>query len=276
MTWPLAVSTLGMPGALIGEVIDVAASAGCVALELRAGEGQLAHVGMSSAERAELRGCLDEAGLGVLAVCSYVKLCAAGDDDAVVDDITEHVRLAADLGAGGVRLFPGAENDAGAVAEERGRRRLEAAVPTAADSGVRLLVETHDSHRTGEDVARLVAPLVQDVAGDHPRYIGAIWDIVHSWAAGESPEASAASLDGLLAYVQVKDAVLADGRPEPVLPGTGHVPLGEITGVLDRRRYAGVLSLEWEKAWHPDLPEARDALAAVRDWLAATASAGPG
>ncbi len=40
--------------------------------------------------------------------------------------------------------------------------------------------------------------------------------------------------------------------------GEGEVPVREIIGLLAAGGYAGYLSVEWEKYWHPDIEEARD------------------
>ena len=45
------------------------------------------------------------------------------------------------------------------------------------------------------------------------------------------------------------------------------LPLAEIAGVLERTGYAGPLVLEWEKPWHPQIPELDTALSAAATWL---------
>jgi sugar phosphate isomerase/epimerase len=237
----LAASTLGLPGASLDEIVEVLVAGGCTGVELRAAPGEVVHVGLSSAERVRVRDRLSEAGLTVLSVCSYVKLCAPGDAD-----IEGHVRLAADVGAAAVRLFPGGSD------EQLGIRRLTEAEPMARQLGVRLLVETHDSHPRGADVARLL--------GATPG-AGAIWDFVHPWRAGEPPSGTYAALADRLGYVQLKDMA----GPTPALVGSGDLPLSEIRAVL--RDYDGWWSVEWEKAWYPDIPPLADALAAARAWL---------
>ena len=44
-----------------------------------------------------------------------------------------------------------------------------------------------------------------------------------------------------------------------VLPGEGEFPTGPIMELLGKE-YAGVVSLEWEKLWHPYLPPLDEAL----------------
>ncbi|HEY3004043.1 MAG TPA: sugar phosphate isomerase/epimerase [Kribbellaceae bacterium] len=252
----LAASTLGMPGAGLDEVCRVLAGGGCSGIELRAGEGQPVHVGLTRSERTAVRRKLAEARLAPLAVSSYVNICAPGDDGAVVDDVVAHADLAADLGALGVRVFPGGAGDGGD--DERGRRRLAAAAEVAGRRGVRVLVETHDSHPRGADVVRLV---------DGVEGAGVIWDFVHPWRSGEEPKATYDAVGPWLAYVQLKDAVPPLERPVPALIGSGAVPLDAIRAVLGEHGYDGWWSVEWEKAWFPDIPPLSDALASARTWL---------
>jgi sugar phosphate isomerase/epimerase len=45
-----------------------------------------------------------------------------------------------------------------------------------------------------------------------------------------------------------------------VLPGDGQMPLAELVALLRAQQFAGVISLEWEKLWHPYLPPLRTAM----------------
>ncbi|MFD0823604.1 nitrate- and nitrite sensing domain-containing protein, partial [Micromonospora zhanjiangensis] len=65
-------------------------------------------------------------------------------------------------------------------------------------AGVTVLLETHDSHPRGADVARILR------AVDHPR-VRAGWDLLHPWRHGEPVTATAAILRPWLAHVQLKD-----------------------------------------------------------------------
>jgi len=49
-----------------------------------------------------------------------------------------------------------------------------------------------------------------------------------------------------------------------VLPGAGEFPMRALCTALSG--YDGVLSLEWERLWHPDLPPMDEALRAAGGW----------
>lgn len=247
---PLALSTLGLPGASLAEAAEVAVRGGCAGLELRVALDTGVHPGMDTVTA---RAILADAGLTALAVCGYARIAAPGDD-AVVDALAAEVRLAAGLGARYVRVFPGGTDEAAAA------RRLRAIAPVAAASGVVIAVETHDSHATGAAVARLL-----EIAAV-PGTTAAIWDLLHPWRNGEDPADTLAALGDHLAYVQVKDAVSADDTtPVPICEGA--VPLTAAAEVLRAAGYAGWVSLEWERTWYPGAAPVERVLPGAADWV---------
>jgi sugar phosphate isomerase/epimerase len=259
-----------MPEADLPTFLDLAARHGCTGVELRAAPGQPVHTGLSLAERSSVAQALRDRGLTALDVSSYVRVCAPGDDQAVVEDLSAHLRLAADVGARGVRVFPGGVGDGADGA--RAAARVGAVLDLARELAVDVLLETHDSHGTGAAAARLLAPL--GVGGGpvgSPAGVGVVWDVLHTWRGGEAPTGTVAALGSLLRVVQVKDAA-GPGPQDPLtLPGSGELPLPDALAALDGAGYAGWVSLEWELPWSPYLPDLDTALAATRPWIEAAA-----
>ena len=71
--------------------------------------------------------------------------------------------------------------------------------------------------------------------------------------------------------MHVKDSMpVPSGKPPftYVLPGAGEFPMEALRAALEADGFAGPVSLEWEKFWHPDLPPLDTALAAAaaRGW----------
>lgn len=250
----LAVSTLGMPGEDLDRAIGIAAGHGCQGLELRLHPDTGVHAGLGAGERRAVRERVERAGLEISALAGYVGICGPGADEPVVEALLADLRLAADLGAPGVRVFPrGADPAVGA-------RRLKAVSATAAGLGVRVLVETHDQMATGAAVAELLA------GAGCPGTTGALWDLLHPWRHGESPAATLAALGPGLAYVQVKDAVSAEDTT-PVPMWTGSVPLEEAGGLLREAGYDGWVSLEWERTWYPQVAPVEEILPGAAAWV---------
>jgi sugar phosphate isomerase/epimerase len=291
----LAFSTLGMPGQGLDEAISTAVAYGCAGLELRLHPDTGVHAGLSPQRRAEVRATVggapgtrpgdaqnpafsaggvqtgpgsgggpspapstagvpaEAARLEISALAGYVRIAAAGPDEPVVRALREDLLLAADLGAPGVRVFPGGED------VEAGARRLRAVAGLCAESGVRVLVETHDAMPTGAAVRRLL-----DAAGV-PEAAGALWDVLHPWRHGEEPAQTLEALGEHLAYVQVKDAISAtDTTPVPMWEGG--VPLDECGDLL--RGFGGWVSLEWERTWYPQVAPVEEILPGAREWVA--------
>ncbi|MFF0447462.1 sugar phosphate isomerase/epimerase family protein [Streptomyces sp. NPDC004609] len=242
-----AFSTLGVPGMPVAEVTALAADTGYQGVELRAHPEEPVHPGLGRDERAAVVREFERAGVAILSVCGYTRVGGAGDDAPVLDEIGELLVLAADLGAPYVRIFPGGGDQDPDTADATAARRLGAAAETAAGLGVRILLETHDSHRSGADVSRVLGPVGH-------RHAGALWDVLHPWLRGEEPAVTHASLSPFLGYVQVKDVASAeDLAPLPL--GAGVLPLAGCLETLTARTW---LSWEYEKRWYPgaaDLPD---------------------
>ncbi|MGW6495516.1 sugar phosphate isomerase/epimerase family protein [Nonomuraea angiospora] len=250
----LAVSTLGMPGEGLDRAIEIAAGGGCQGLELRLHPDTGVHGGLDAAQRRSVRERVGRAGLEIAALAGYAKVCAPGPDEPVVEELLTDLRLAAELGAPAVRVFPGGDDLA------VGARRLKAVSGTAAALGVRVLVETHDHLATGAAVAGLLAE-----AGC-PGTTGAVWDLLHPWRHGEPPAETLAALGPYLSYVQVKDAVSAEDTT-PVPMWTGSVPLEESGELLRAAGYDGWVSLEWERTWYPQVAPVEEILPGAADWV---------
>ena len=248
MAWQFAVSTLGMPGVPLREAARVAASHGCRGLEIRTHPDEQVHLGLSPREVDRARGELADHELVAACLAGYAKVCAPGPDEPVVAELRALIDLAHRLGAPSVRVFPGGDGES--------RDRIGAVLDDLRESGVRLLVETHDSHPTGEAAVRLVAPFGE------PDLVAVLWDAVHPWRSGEPPARTREVLGEHLGYFQVKDV----DAGTPVAPGEGDVPLDECGSLL--RDWSGWVSLEWEKAWYPEIPPVDGPLRAAAEWFA--------
>ncbi|TXC96805.1 sugar phosphate isomerase/epimerase [Streptomyces sp. ISID311] len=274
-----AFSTLGVPGMPVAEVLRLAADTGYQGVELRAHPEEPVHPLLGTRERAAVRGQFADAGVEILAVAGYARVAAARDaagEEELAHELSELVLLAADLGAPYVRVFPGGGDRPAAEADADAARRLAAVAPLAAERGVRVLLETHDSHRTGADAARILGPVGH-------RQIGALWDVLHSWLGGEEPVDTHAALAPHLGYVQVKDVASAEERA-PLPLGAGVLPLAAVLGTLVRdpegthgpvpapegsydQGAGGWLCWEYEKRWYPEAADLPDLLAPGRAHL---------
>ena len=254
-----AFSTLGVPGMPVPDVVALAVDTGYQGVELRADPEEPVHPGTGMRERAAVVAEFERAGVEILTVCGYTGVAAAGDDAPVYKELDELMWLAKDLGAPYVRVFAGAGDQDPDEAEATAARRLGTAAETAAELGVRILLETHDSHRTAADAIRVLG-----LVGH--RHVGSLWDVMHTWLGGEQPSESYAALSPYLGYVQVKDIASADDTT-PLPLGTGVLPLAECVEVLSRHGWDGWLCWEYEKRWYEEAAPLPGLLAAGREHL---------
>ncbi|MEU8956069.1 sugar phosphate isomerase/epimerase family protein [Streptomyces sp. NPDC048518] len=239
-----AFSTLGVPGLPVPDVLALATAHGYHGVELRAHPEEPVHPGLGLAERADVAAEFKASGVEILGVAGYARVAAPGDDEPVLDEISSLVGLARDLGAPFVRVFPGGAGQSAAEADATAARRLGTAARYAADAGVRILLETHDSHRTGADATRVLGTVGH-------RQVGALWDVMHSWLGGEPVADTFAALSPYLGYVQVKDIASADDTT-PLPLGAGVLPLAEVVALLSGEHREGWLCWEYEKRWYED------------------------
>ncbi|MFD6418118.1 sugar phosphate isomerase/epimerase family protein [Streptomyces sp. NPDC060194] len=250
----LAFSTLGVPGMPPQQVRELALRTGWTGLELLSSLDEPLHTGLDTHARAKFR---RELGPEVtpVGVNSYVHVGASHlEDEDVITAILSEAELARDIGAAGVRVFPGGEPD---ESDERLATRLRAAAGQL-PAGVQIWLETHDSHSTG----RQVADVLERTASPHVR---AIWDLAHTVHGREPWQETVDVLRPHLAHVQIKDEVTAGSTP--VALGCGTLPVAAaLTGLLDTG-YAGWTSLEWERKWFPEAEPLEGILTHGRTWI---------
>ncbi|MBT2410302.1 sugar phosphate isomerase/epimerase [Streptomyces sp. ISL-12] len=257
----LAFSTLGVPGMPVTDVLRLATEHGWHGVELRAHPEEPVHPGLSPAERAAVAAEFEAAGVAILCAAGYVRVAAPGDDAPVLAELRALLDLARDLGAPYVRIFPGGGTEQSPEeADATAARRLGTAAEYATEAGVRILLETHDSHRTGADAIRVLG-----LVGH--RQAGALWDVMHTWLGGEQPAESYAALSPHLGYVQVKDIASADDTT-PLPLGQGVLPLTECVDLLSRHGWDGWLCWEYEKRWYENAAPLPGILGAGRRHLA--------
>ena len=241
----LAFSTLGCPTWDIDTILARALEYGYDAIELR---GYLDQMDLPLAapfthtQRTATRQRFADAGIAFCCVSSS-GVVAQGN----IEHVRAHAELARDLGAPSVRVFGGKlPTD---IPHEEGVARfaltLRAFGDAAADHGVQIVLETHDSFSTGAQVAELLT------ATAHPA-VFSLWDLHHPFRQGETPVDTFSFLRDTVRHVHVKD-----GLPEVgyTLLGEGDVPIFPSLDLLLGSGYTGPISLEWEKRWAPQIAE---------------------
>ncbi|QBR03388.1 sugar phosphate isomerase/epimerase family protein [Paraburkholderia pallida] len=124
---------------------------------------------------------------------------------------------------------------------------------------VDLAIETHDACANEAPLLRLIEALPD---------CQILWDAHHTWRKGGThPIDTWWRIRERVRHIHVKDSVGDREAPAGyryVLPGDGQFPMRELMSALCADGYDGVLSLEWERHWHPQLPTLEEALNAAR------------
>ncbi len=263
-TFRRALSTLGCPDLSLDEVLSVAARHGIDAVELRTLEGttNLPELFGSKGGEALHRSIGSQGAVQVLALSTSLKLVRPSEAD--LELFLSFVPWAEAMGVPWLRVFDGGDSaDDGAVASAAETVRWWRQLRDQHGWKVDVMVETHDSLLTHEAILRFCT--------EAPR-AAVLWDAHHTWRkSGMEPHDLWPRIAEHVVHIHVKDSVgrASDNLPYTyVLPGDGEFPMKRLTEALGRDKYAGAVSLEWERQWHPQLPPLERALqaAAARGW----------
>jgi sugar phosphate isomerase/epimerase len=246
----LTLSTLACPEWSIETMVGACVANGIAGIDFRGVGETLDHslLPAFTTEADATIALLKESALSVPCMCSSVMLMQP-DEAKWKESIEEYLRylaMADRFGSEFVRIFPGRTpasmtRDDAAVMARRHARQL---AKVAGDYRAKPILETHDDWGAAAEVVKLLADC-------SPSNFPVIWDVRHTWAAGETPARAIATLGEHLAHVHVKDAVQIDGREEPALLGTGIVTVGEALKALAAANYSGWICSETEKRWRP-------------------------
>lgn len=263
LRWGIA--SLGAPQLHLEEILALAARYGLKQVELRTLGGMLdlpAYFTQRYGDPEGLRQALarDPSGIEVTVLSTGFHLTKAGETER--QGLLDFVPWAVALGANWMRVFGGGQ---------WGPRLEESALDHAVENvawwrqerakggwNVDLLVETHDSLSGCEPMLRLQAKL-----GDQPLDI--LWDTHHTWRmGGEDPLETWEKLRPYTRQLHVKDSVGTAASYQYVPCGEGDMPALPILTKIAAEGFAGGVTLEWEKQWHPGLPPLEVALDAGR------------
>jgi sugar phosphate isomerase/epimerase len=133
----------------------------------------------------------------------------------------------------------------------------------AAQRDVVLVVENALSFRDSKEMWMILDRL------NHPS-IACCWDLFNAALIGEHPAISVPTLNSRIAYTQVKDAKLGPLGASYCKLGEGDVPVAKFLRRLLGIGYDGWATVEWEKAWLPNIAEPEeilpDAIKKLREW----------
>ncbi len=243
----LAFSTLGCPKWSEKQILAAARENGYQGVELRFFQGSLDLPAALGEFPGGVRNFVHQFEVAEVEICCLDSSVVLSKPEKDVAEGERMIDLAAQVRAPYMRVFGGEVPDGESLESCRARAadKLSRLGRYGDGRGVRVLLETHDAFSTGESVAALLA-----AAGDTGT--GVIWDVHHPHAHHEPLEKTVALIGRRTYHVHVKD-----GKEDGTLTllGEGDLPLRDQLAALRDMGYTGYLSLEWEKAWHPEIAD---------------------
>ncbi|MBI5726026.1 MAG: sugar phosphate isomerase/epimerase [Planctomycetes bacterium] len=261
----ISFTTLACPAWGLDEIVRRAVEYGYDGIDFRGMAGKMAIYELPefSTGLEQTAGKIRSAGLAVSGLSSGAKLYDKNPAalDASVGEVARYAKLCEALGCRIIRVFGGkfegmAKSGCIGTAVATLRRMSQAA------KKITIAVETHDDWINCELLVELLDQAKVPNAG-------ILWDVHHPYRfLGQPPRQTWDIIRKRVCYTHIKDGrSLGEGKYEYTLPGEGDVPLMEIASLLKSGGYKGWLTLEWEKAWIPQLPEPQIALPAYAAYL---------
>ncbi len=214
----------------------------------------------------KLRDLFDRNDLEICCLASSIAMTQnARRDRVLAGDLRQFLDTAAALGCPLVKVFDTqvrAGQDRSSAGVALGTWILPLA-DYAAERGVTIVIENALSFRSAKEMWLILDRL------SHPS-VAACWDLLNAAMIGESPYLSVPTLNSRIQYAQVKDAKLGSLGASYTKLGDGDVPVQNFLTRLRGVGYRGWVTLEWEKAWLPNIAEPEeilpDSIKKLREW----------
>ena len=207
---------------------------------------------------------LKSQGVSVVALDTSLKLVGNSPEDRTT--FLEFIEWAEGLGCPYLRVF-----DGGSFAPMLSEDNLSEALETInwwrglrKDNGWKcdIMVESHDCLTASSAIQQLQSHLTEPLP--------ILWDTHHTWKkGGEDPKDTWAEIKEYVPHVHVKDSISEPSARHPfsyVMLGEGEFDLRETVSMLAENDFEGIVSIEWERKWHPYLAPLDEALQKAH-WL---------
>jgi len=260
-------STLACPDWSLDQVLEAAVSYGFDGVELRVISHELDLWKLPEFQLGSLaatRKRIEDLGLRVTSVDSSACFHSpdAQERRRNVDSALRVAEIAAGLGAPSVRVFPDRIQSGCDRAQTAGWivQSLVDVAQNLESTGVQAWLETHGDFATWNAVSEILQRVNRND-------LGIIWDPANAFCQSSEAPFLSPVMEAHLRHVHVKDLkISAGGAANYMLTGEGEFPFDAMFAALERVRYQGFLSFEWEKQWHPELAPPEVALPHFMNW----------
>jgi len=267
----LAFSTLGCPDWDLDTIINRTAEIGFGGLEMRGilQELDITRLPEFSTKGIETCAKVEDAGIEIACFSSSVMMSNAGSPISVesLDEVKRYADLCNVFHTTNIRVFGG---KIGSMtwedAIDDAATNLERMSRIVKNTNIKIVVETHDDWMKGANFRRVMEMVDSD-------NVGVLWDVNHPYMfINEKPEDSWQEMGKWVHHTHWKDSYVEKDSEhgfQPCLMGEGVLPHREIYDVLKNGGYDGYLCLEYEKRWHPEIPDPKIAFPQYYDYMKA-------
>ena len=245
-------STLGCPDYSLDKVLDTAQIHGMDCVEIRALENEIdlpSYFIKNEISPEELKRRCHKSGVAIAAFGSSLKVTSDPSEWLNTLNALAPWIIAAEVPS--VRLFDGASegdfDDWIDLAKSRAQfwRELKAKHGWEFD----LAIETHDT--------LIDASLILEFVAATESTFPILWDAHHTWRkGGEAWSVTWQACNRHIQHIHTKDSIGVPSARHPYTythMGQGEMNAEGLTQLLVDSNYSGILSLEWERMWHPYL-----------------------
>jgi sugar phosphate isomerase/epimerase len=265
----LCFNTLACPDWSLREVLENTQKYGYQAVEIRGIKGDVDMLNspeFAPSKIADIRKMSADFGVKILNLNSSVVLHEYEPEKRTknLDNAKRYIDLAQQLECPFVRVFPDKfpKEKSKEFALDTIKSNYETLIDYCKGSKVKVLLDAHGDLVWSEDLLKMMQ-------GFDKKHIGLIWDFFNMHLiTKESPQKMYETLKNYIEIVQIKDGFFKPNNTyEYTLTGKGEVPINEILRIIEGDKYNGFISFEWEKRWHPELPNPEVALPSFVDYI---------
>jgi sugar phosphate isomerase/epimerase len=253
----LSFSTLGCPNWDLNQVTKNAKNYGFDGVEIRGIKDQLdvSKLPEFTKRARETREKFDDKDIEIICLSSSIRIAEPDQSKQLkhLDELKRYVELCFNFGTPFIRIFGGEVEDISwDQAIDEAAATLDQMIEIIDDVAAKIVIETHDDWMAADHFKALMEKV-------NSEKVGILWDVNHPFMfIGEAPEETWEKTGKWIDHTHWKDSKIAIDTVmgfEPCLMGDGDLPHEQIYSVLEKGGYDGYFSLEWEKRWHPELPD---------------------
>ena len=251
----LSISTLGCPGWDLDQIVNYWSELGVEGIEVRGISGVMPAeeiVEFSEEQKAATLEKVASKGLKLIGFGASSSFHKAEQHEKTIGEAKRAIDVCQRMGIPFVHVFG---NSVSPEKEQESLQNIVTGLSKVCDyaegKGVGVYLEIHGEINTADRLRYITECLSKYSC------FGILWDVCHTYTAyGNDIDEVYSVIRPLVRHVHLKDRRTSEKGYDLCSIGEGEIDIVDIMKRLREDGYDGYLSLEHEKKWHPELPEA--------------------